>query len=369
MMRKGLRYDNMQGGHAIVRVLFAFFFFLYFSCSQDAAISLAQHRLSGGQTAYHPIIGAGILTLALMCLQSVVGRVTQIPGRLYTLTFIPAVACAVLPIAILPEARVQTLLSAAAGVLVWVAVEAFFFLTRGRQDGASRISVIPNLCISLAMALFLGGVGYSDDVLTFEVKTARLLMKGKEEEALRVGRRSLATSSLLTALRAHAMSGRPGGMGNYLFAYPIPAGGSRNLYLTLADSARTLLPKDSIRMLTQAGLQCLPADTPGASARRAADYHLCGLLLDKRLERFAEDVQRYYAISDSAVLPQYYEQALVLYKRLYASGRSIGHVDSSVMANYMDFKEKGAKYTDAAVRSNYLRREYGDTYWWYYFYH
>lgn len=369
-MRKGKRYNSTQREHFVIRVLFALYFFLYFFCSQDAAISLAQHRLSGGQTAYHPLVGASVLTLIALCLQVAVSRMSRIPRRFYALTFVPAAACALLPMAILPFARGRILLFFAAGILAWGVFEAYYFFSRRQQSGNVRAALIPNLLISLLTTLYLGVAGYSDDVLTYEVKTARLLMEGKSREALLVGRSALATSPLLTALRAHAMNSRPGDLGNYLFAYPLPPGGSRNLYLSVADTSRTVLPKDSLVMLTQACLQGTSPDSlPLSAARRVADYHLCGLLLDKQLERFVEDLSNYYPVSDSTRLPVYYEQALVLYRRLYASGRDIGHINPGVIANYMDFKEKGSKYSDATVRRNYLRREYGNTYWWYYFYH
>lgn len=360
----------MRRVHAVVRVLFALFFFFYFSHSQEAAISLAQHQLSGGQTTYHPFIGACVLTALLMGIQYMTCRYSNIPDKFYALTFMPSVACATLPLSILPAMQTRILVLSVVCILLWAVLEVYFYMSRGRSRETVHLHVIPNMLISLAMALYLGLAGCSDDVLSYEVRTARYIVDGKYEDALDVGKKSLSTSPLLTALRAYAMTRQPDGMGNYLFGVPLPAGGSRILYLSSGDSSRTLFPIDSLSFLRTAGLHEVNADSSLTFDQcRAADYRLCGLLLDKQLDRFVEELKRYYIVSDSTVLPKYYEQALVLYERLNASGHHADYINTNVTANYIDFKEKGSKYADSTERSNRLRREYGDTYWWYYFYH
>lgn len=360
----------MQGVHAIVRVLFASFFFLYFFKSQEAAISLAQHLLSGGQTTYHPLIGSCVLTAILMGIQYAVCKYSNIPDRFYVLTFMPSVACAILPLFILPSLHTGILILSAACGLLWIILEVVFHISSEKSRETDSPAMIPNLLFSLVMAVFLGAAGCSNDVMNYEVQAARYISDGKYKETLEVGKKSLATSHILTALRAYAMSCLPEGMGHYLFEFPLPSGGSRMLYFSAADSSKTLFPIDSLSFLQTTGLQELHPDSSFTSnQRRAADYRLCGYLLDKQLDRFVAELKRYYVISDSTVLPKYYEQALVLHERLNIHENHADYINPSVRANYLDFKEKESKYSDPVERSNRLRREYGDTYWWYYFYH
>lgn len=370
MRRNGNISKKMQGVHAIVRVLFASFFFLYFFKSQEAAISLAQHLLSGGQTTYQPLIGSCVLTAILMGIQYAVCKYSNIPNRFYALTFMPSVACAILPLSVLPPLHTQILILSAICCLLWIALEVIFYINSEKSRETDSPAMIPNLLFSLAMAVFLGAAGCSNDVMNYEVQAARCISAGKYKETLEVGKKSLATSHILTALRAYAMSCLPEGMGHYLFELPLPSGGSRMLYLPAEDSAKTLFPIDSLAFLHTTRLQVSDSDSVFTfNQRRAADYRLCGYLLDKRLDRFVAELRHYYAISDSTVLPKYYEQALVLHERLNIHENHAGHVSPSVRANYLDFKEKESKYADPVERSNRLRREYGDTYWWYYFYH
>ena len=59
---------------------------------------------------------------------------------------------------------------------------------------------------------------------------------------------------------------------------------------------------------------------------------------------------------------------MILYSRL-CQNPIVRYADPNIAANYLDFKEKGEKIPDFKERRNLLWREYGDTYWWYYFYH
>lgn len=97
----------------------------------------------------------------------------------------------------------------------------------------------------------------------------------------------------------------------------------------------------------------------------ARDYYLCALLLDRDLERFAQECVRLYPISDN--LPLHYAEALVLYNRFHPE-QIVSGVDSHVVANYWDFKEREKSISSNTARCNLLRREFGATYWWYYFY-
>jgi len=366
-----------QRVHAVVRVLFAVFLFFYFLYSQAPLISLAQHQLSKGQTFYSPFVGAVVLTLLLCGLQRLVCRFIRFRRNYYILTFFPSASIAVLLTAFTPETNYVVVTLLVVMWLIWFALVWHDSIMGGwKQNNDANGVVLPQTIGFLALAMFLGLCGNSNDVLTYEVQTAKALNDGRYAEALKIGDRALATSGKLTAMRTFAMSHYENGLPETLFRYPLPEGGSSMLFLQKDDTLSTLFSPDSLYTF----VGCRPASSRmkafeyfEKSVRRrpngpARDYWLCALLLDKQLSRFAEELPHYYTVSDSVVLPHYYAEAMILYSRL-CQNPVVRYADPNIAANYLDFKEKGEKIPDFKERRNLLWREYGDTYWWYYFYH
>ena len=95
----------------------------------------------------------------------------------------------------------------------------------------------------------------------------------------------------------------------------------------------------------------------------AADYYLCSLLLDRKLDQFAAVIDTYYPLNDS--LPKHYREALVLYKRLRTNPVCI-YEDESLEEDYSDFLSISREKALPEVRKNRLRKAYGKTYWYYY---
>ena len=375
-----MSYSNtpyQQKVHVVLRVLFVVFLFFYIFCSQSSLITLAQHQLSQGQTSYSPFIGAVVLTALLYGLQRLLSRFIHFRPSLYVLSFYPSASIAVLLTAFTPQTNCIVL---AVLLLLWIVWALFVWndslLGRWKTSGEDPKRLLPHAVGFFLLTLFMGLCGNSNDVLTYEVQTARALNKCDYKEALKIGHRSLATSQPLTAMRAFALSHFENGLPENLFKYPLPEGGSSMLFLHESDTLNLLFAPDSL----YAFIGCKPANERlGAfeyfekSVRRrpngpARDYWLCALLLDKQLSRFAEELPRYYTVSDSVVLPHYYAEAMILYSRL-CSNPTIKYADPNIAANYLDFKEKGEKIPDYRERRNLLWREYGDTYWWYYFFH
>lgn len=364
-----------QRFHVAIRGLFALFFFLYFYRSQDAAVALAQHQLSLGQTSYHPLVGAVVLTALLMGLQALVLRVAKIAERLYILTFVPSAVCAVLLTAFVPYYRPSALVL----TLVVLIVSAVIICRRPqRTERKPMLSV--RLLHCLMLFAYMGFAGNTNDVLNYEVRTSRLLSDCNYEQALEVGKKSLSSSERLVAMRAYAMSHLPGGLGEQLFTRPLESGGSRQLFLLPADTSSVLFPPDSLYSF----LSGEPADSlelgftaysrdvferfaqvnPAGPSR---DYWLCALLLDKDLQAFAQELPKYYEVADSLILPKAYAEALVLVNR-QQTDTLLHCANPNVLENYLDFKDKERKISPSAARRNLLYKEYGNTYWWYYFY-
>lgn len=367
--------DNRQRVHAVMRALFVVFTFLYLVLTQADTLSLAQHQLSGGQTTYHPVVGAVVLTLLLAGLHRLGSRFLPVADGLYAVTFIPSGIIAVLLTAFTPHVHAAVLVVSALLFVAWLAVTVRFRVTSAARSPLRLPEVLAETLIFFLLTLYMGICSGSNDITSYEVRAAKQATAGRYDEALCVGRLSRATSPHLAAIRAYAMAHTASGLAGTLFRYPLPEGGSEVLLLHPSDTLTTLLPPDSLYHLL--GLIPSGDNSPAITyfehavrhrpASVAHDYYLCALLLDRQLDKFAEALPRYYVVSDSVVLPRHYAEAMILYDRL-CSAPVTRYVDPNLAANYLDFKEKERKTSRPEDRRGTLWREYGDTYWWYYFY-
>ena len=100
--------------------------------------------------------------------------------------------------------------------------------------------------------------------------------------------------------------------------------------------------------------------------KAACDYLLTACLLDKNLNQFALIVRQLYA--DIRSLPKHYREALILYTHL-RSNPVIIYKDDVLDADFKDFQELDKKFSDKNMQRNAVRQVYGNTYWYYYFFH
>lgn len=350
---------------------------LYFTF--DATLSLTQLHLSDGVTAYSPLVGSLVLTGLLLLLQRLVQRFTRFRQSCFLLTFFPSTAVLVLLTSFVSGVSLFAVIVTSVLAFAWcvMAVMESFRHENVVVRPLKAASWFWQILLFFLLVFYMGAMGNSKDVYRYEVQTARLLRAGHYHEALEVGKTSLATTQYLTAMRAYAMGKIAKSLGDQLFHFPLPENsGSRSLLLLPSDSLSLLFSSDSLYRLLGVppydGKQS-PTDYLAVAAKRhsdgaAGDYYLCALLLDKQLERFATELQQFYVISDTAALPAHYAEALILYNRIHPNP-SVIYENANITANYLDFKEKGRSISWREQRSNLLRREYGDTYWWYYFYH
>ena len=356
----GYRFVGRNADYAllVMRCVFAAFLMIYFYKGAAPVLALEQNRLSEGTTSFSPVVGAVVLTALLVWLQSVIAKYLRFSANAKMLTFVPSSVIAVLLTAFYPKLDV-TALSVSLLLLICWAVVAVKEQAR-EQRPRPRLNLMSALWQMLAMFLFIGLFGNTNSVLNYEARSAHLVSQGDYEDAIGVGGKSLETSSRLTAIRAFALSHIPGGMGNKMFSFPIPEGGSRNLSIPAADSLAVLMPTDSLlTFVRQASDRRL-----ALRSKPVADYRLCAFLLDRNLADFAAELPIYYKMDN---LPKYYAQAMVLYARQNPR-QTGGYVNESELANYLDFKEEGDKYSREDEKKGALMKDYGDTYWWYYFF-
>lgn len=360
-----------------LRVLFIIFTFCYLYFLQGDLLSLTQKQLSQGQTTYNPLAGAIVLTSLLALLQYFIEQHVPVSNRFHASTYVPSTIILGLITSISGTLSGVWIGCSIVLLLLWVAV-----IWISRQIEFNEIPVnqlilklsLPNLWIFIVLFMFVGFTGNTDECLHYELKTGKLLKENQDKEALEIGKNSLTTSRRLSALRAFAMKKD---IGNKLFEYPMPYG-SRGLMLIPADSTYSLYAPDSLYKF----FRCYPknasptsyykyiANHPQTTANNeiAKEYYLCALLLDKKIDQFAKDLPLYYNLADSTrQIPKYYVQALILYKHL-RTHPVITYEDAVASENFKDFLLAVKSATAPNTKGAVARDDYGDTYWWYYFF-
>ena len=380
----------MRATCATVFVAFTFAWLYFF---QADTLAVGQHALSGGQTHYDRLVGALLITLALLLLRTAVYALTRLRTYAHALVYLPSFLALAVVTDISPDIDLHFSLGAwwwvvPAVLLAWAAVA---YLARGFQpferdlDGTGFFSRLMWVNV-LLMALMMVGVvsvGSGNAVFHYRAHAETALRQGQLDEALRVGRRSLETDESLTMLRAYALS-RQGQLGERLFQYPVSGTGADLLPMQGSRSRLALYPADSLyrhlgarprQGMTTAqylsALERLAADSlradslPGVNQRAVADYRLCGLLVDRRIDDFARMINRYYEVNDQ--LPRHYREALILYAHL-RSAPVVLYTEPVMETDFADLQSLEAQYADAAERRLKVAEKYRGSYWYYYEY-
>ena len=369
----------LQTACAIVFLLFVFVYLYFF---QADLLSMVQHVLSGGATHYDRTIGTVIITAVLYLVHIGARRLGGLDRVCHALSYFPSL----LLLAALTDVEVDFSASPLRGLWLWLApllLAVYVLLSLAVKYNwietllpsySAPISVLwKNLLLMACMFIAVCLCGNNDSVLHYRLRVERLLGSGAYSKALMVGEKSDETDASLTMLRAYALS-RSGQLGERLFEFPL-TGGS---YALLPDGkgVRCLLyPED--RIVRALSIRKKGDMTPmeyllyiernGLGRTPVTDYILCGYLLDRNIDAFVNAIRRKYSLT-SPSLPKHYKEALTLYTHLRSNPVLVYH--NEVMdADYADFQNLEHKYTDARERESYVRDMYGDTYWFYYFYH
>lgn len=361
---------------AFVTYTLAFLFF-----RQADVLAVVQHVLSGGRTVYEPTIGALLITLLLFLVQKGAYRLFPICRRMHWTTYFPSFLLLTVLTDISPEIDLHFSL----GTWLWLFplllilwILASFVLKNIQQYEAdisyrglfSRLMWI-NLTGIALMMLSVGLVSGGDDTFHYRAKMECLMMNGKFGKAAQVGEKSLAKDTSMTMLRCYALL-REGRMADEMFRYPV-AGNSETLLPSSQGSRMMLYPVDSLyRFLgakplkSMSNRQYLHAlEASGYETKAAADYLLCGLLVDRDIDGFVRELPRYYAINDS--LPLHYREALTLYSHRRSAPRIVYH--NQVMdTDFEDMQKIEDAKTNLQERRLAVFKQYFGTYWWYYDY-
>lgn len=364
---------------AVCGLLFSLFSFVYLYVFQREVLEAFHFSLAHGKTVFAPLASAIVVTLILLLLRWGVNSLLGLKGKVRALSYVPSflVLCALTDVGrgvytsgyhtqwtwLLP-----LLVLLFVGLAYWLRG---LFRVQLNQEGSIWGLVNSNLTILLCLCLLTVCVGNSNRAYHHELEAEYYLRTKEYDKVLNVGEHSLEASRTLTAFRAVALS-HLGQMGDRLFAYP-QYYRSDGLFFE-SDSLHTLrYTNDSIYYLL--GARPYAGEDrmvflrnicyKGTGKYTSLDYYLSALLLEKQVDRFMQVLPDFYLPEDT--LPRYYREAAVLYHA--QRNDTIFPVADSLMTDrfkaYRALQQEGGS---PQQERNRMRREFGDTYWWYYDY-
>lgn len=367
---------DVHAVHAFNYILFTIYAFVFLYGIMVDLLQLFLQNIFGIN--FGGCMGLVVIALVAILLLIKIGlnKLFRLKGRYHALSFVPLFLLMIL--ITICEPRFSVLKAGILGLVLLLYIPFISHLKNSvRKDDDFLTLLIPNLIVFLLLFLFTTFMTNTDDVFHYELKTQRFLNKNNVKSALKVAGKESYTSQRLLALRCYAMA-RDNSMGEHLFEYPLVPGNT-DLFLHETDKEVMIYPLDSVKAflgylpIQQSTLealhrQILQADT--LTRTPLADYWLCTLLIKKDLGAFAHWLPRFYDIKQAEQqgnLPRYYREALVLYKTVSLDPQIIFNSNQTEV-NFKDFKEMARQYSDKRIRKNYLRRNYGNTYWWHYYY-
>lgn len=367
------------------RIIYFLSLLLYFALAQaDVVNYLCSMILSRPAPQwpwlYAPVLTAlcyGVTRLLSRCLGKYCGN-TYWP---YVITSCLAALSVSFPFASTTHLIVLPLAALVSGVLIHLWLKRLQRLSNG-PTGLWHTFLPPTVILTL-LGLYMGIGAAAPDYVHYELRTAGALRGNHPRQAYKIGETALATSPRLFALRCYLLATTDRqGLGHQIFKQPVPRGGSSILLFPTDRRQSLTLPADTLYRTL--GSAPRPGESTLAYLRRCAvaaktgnphekylpaiDYYLCALLLDRRIDLFAQEIRTFYPLRiRQHKLPSYYAQALVLYTRS-RTRPSIVYRDGAVEANLRDYSEMSDTISCADCRRNLLRRSYGETYWWWYEY-
>jgi len=381
------RNNSTVGIRLMCAIVFVVFAFGWLYCFQGDLMAAAQYVLSDGLTHYRRLLSSVLIVVCLMLLQMLIYAFSRLQKRSHALTYLPSM----LLLAVLTDISQDIDIEFTWGAWWWVfplvmAVWVFVvLLARGLQDiepsgepcGLFSRAMWINMLTMLLLMTGVAMISNTNAVFHYRMKVERCLLEHDYANALKVGDRSLESDANLQMVRMYALS-RQGLLGERLFHYPIVAGSSAMLP-TNGESRTTLYPQDSIyryfgarpheRMLPEHYLMAVARKDKGVS-RLLADYLLCGLLIDRKIDDFVTMLRRYYPMADEKDmdrLPRHYREALTLYTHLRSVPQVVYH--NAVMdEDWNNLQELEKKYPDRTERKGKVEKQYRGTYWFYYEY-
>lgn len=360
-------------------LLFFSFSIVYLAVFQNDVLEALHYSLAEGKTQYSPWGSAIVITLVLMILRWVINGLVGFRGPLRGLSYFPL--CLLLGVltdvghgvyhgeGIAPKWAWLLPLLLIGYVLLGMGIRRLLHWWGQRMEDITLVNI--NLLTLLVLCFMTVCIGNTNIHFHHELQMELALRNCDYAEARCIAEKTMDPSRNLTALRAYAMS-REGTMGEHLFRYP-QLYGAEGLLME-SDNEKTLrLNADSLYVYL--------GDRPkaGETAMRffnrichdesgnytTLDYYLSALLLEKKIDRFVTEFNALYVIQNE--VPTYYKEALFLYGKMNPSKARL--VEDEVMEErWQQYEALQNELIGTVGEGNRMRREFGDTYWWYFHY-
>lgn len=364
--------------YTICNIVFVSFCFCYLYYYQADLLSLMQYTYSDGQTHYNHLWGAVLTALLLLSVNLLAIRRNKEFHTFSAWTFFPS---AIL-LTFITGGRQTEDLNLSFGFIACISLIAVCLYVifskcirnfiRTNSEKINNNSFIKNLWINLLIItvqfMYVCAFSNSDRLFHARLHVLQSLCEKDYDEALSTIVKLETSDRQLTTLIVYTLS-KKNMLAERLFEYPL-RGGSVSL---LPDS--TLTSKFGFDEIYHHLNLKIPGNQIHNSIefirhgkginKQAADYILCGYLMDKNLDAFVENITKYYDIND--LLPKHYREALTLYVHSHTAPKVI--FKNSIMdADFQDYQNMEHDITDTEERKNKLRDTYGNTYWYYYQY-
>ena len=361
-------------------LLFSTFSIVYLSFFQKEVMEALHYSFAQGKTVYAPWVSAALVTVVLLVLRWGINGLVGLKGPLKALSYFPS--CLLLGVltdvghGVYHGEGIASVWEWLLPLVLVLYVGFGWLLARAARlwlnpELENSLVVNSNLFILLMLCFMTVSIGNSDVHFHHELQMEEALRRQDYEKARQVGEKSMDPSRNLTALRAYAMS-REGTMGEYLFQYPQLYGAAGLLMGTSNDKALRLNADSLYVYLGDTPALGEPALTffrriceEESGNYTTMDYYLSALLLEKKLDEFVKAIDELYPTE--APLPRYYKEAFFLYNRMF-SDDYLWVVDEDMNKRWEEYTNRQKELFGQCGEGNYMRREFGDTYWWYYQY-
>ncbi len=348
---------------AIIFVTFCYTYLNY----QGGVLAAAQHVLSGGVTTYNHTLAPLLITFVLFLVQVGVFSVTHVKRRFHGLTYFPSLLLLTIITDIPNDVDclhglggwwwLVPLLLVLYGGVMWIIMQTEPLEPEPNRSRWLSRDTWQSVLLLCCMMVLTTLVASNDRIFHQKMKMECLMKEGRYAEALEVGKKSLDTDSSLVMLRAACLY-KVGGMGDRLFSYPM-VGGSKAMMIDSVTTKSIMwkAPKwitPPSKLMQQRKIRYVVP----------ADYKLCGLLLDKKLDLFVKEVQKHYDVTAST-LPKHYAEALMLYTHR-RTRPSLVYSNNVMEADFQDYQALEHKFAHPQERQSALCDTYGNTYWYYF---
>ena len=368
----------------VCATLFAVFTFLFVAVYQAPLLEAFYNEVATGKLGYNPWLVGGVVSLLLTVLALWLNRYAKLRREWTALAYLPSALLLAFITDI--DRRIYT----GGGIsFLWIfifvsgfAVYGFvaFLLRRILFEKIKDVTMVTNRVLwrnVMLMALLIclvGTLSNSEENFKRETLVKSYYDKGETAKALQVGVKSHDASRELTVMRAYILACEEK-LGEYIFEYPqyYAADG----LLPKPQRTSPLVPDSVYKLLGampfdgEASMDFLSRIAHTDSATNASkNYYLTSLLLEKRLIEFKDEVLGMYGTCSADSLPKHYREALMLYTDIVDTAEVVSfEINDDVMRATLDaLRAEEAKHDDVFVRGNYVRRNFGRTYWWYYLY-